>query len=379
MNNDKLYQFLSEQAYKTNKEKYVYYELNGKLEELEVVRDKKFMTKDTSTGFDALIVKKDDQIIVSFRGTEGSDILGSGYQDLVTDIRYIVRKHPVHKKAVDPRGEGFRTDVYYNKEKNTYYEENQFRQAEQLIKEIKKENPNTEVSVTGHSLGGALAQYVAARYKLNAVTYSAPSVVDLLDKKTKEKVMAGEFDSTVINYVHPKDSVGAGGIKPWDRHVGSTYYIGTKFEYENYNNRNRPFKRLAESINNYHDMKHYKFDKYGFLNNPIIYNVLLGTELYKSPRFASANGGLIEVNPVDVREVADKVEQVGGSIEEESRMAKAVIQSLLIDDGERHETRDIGYEILNVLIRINHITEEDFPKFVYDLRKAADDYEKADS
>src|SRR5690606_38114013 len=113
-------------------------------------------------------------------------------------------------------------------------------------------NPSAQISVTGHSLGGALAQYTAAKFNLAAVTYSAPSVIDLLDEQTMEKTLAGDFDSSIVNYVHPKDSIGAGGLEPYERHIGSTYYIGSRFRYENIDYEGRPIKRLLELVASYH-------------------------------------------------------------------------------------------------------------------------------
>jgi hypothetical protein len=302
---DKLYLYLSQQAYYIDHKrlpKYIEYNNNQQTHKWEVVNKKDYVTTDSDTGFDSLVVKKDDQIVVSFRGTQGDDMLGAGMADLETDVQYIVMKDNVHQKQSNPRGD--RLDVYYNPEKKEWYKKDQFQQAEKLISDIKKDNPSAQISVTGHSLGGALAQYTAAKFNLGAVTYSAPSVIDLLHEQTREKAVAGDFDSSIVNYVHPKDSIGAGGLEPYKRHIGSTYYIGSRFKYENMDNEGRPIKRLLESVASYHGIENYTFDKYGNINNAILYNVLVGVEVYRSPRYVSAEAGLIHVTPSHLLEVA---------------------------------------------------------------------------
>ena len=69
------------------------------------------------------------------------------------------------------------------------------------------------------------------------------------------------------------------GINPYERHIGATYYIGSRFRYESMENDGRPIKRLIESIGIYHGMDNYKFDKYGNLYNEILYAVLGGVEI----------------------------------------------------------------------------------------------------
>ncbi|WP_110928865.1 hypothetical protein [Bacillus massiliglaciei] len=44
-----------------------------------------------TTGFDAAVFsnESDQEVIISFRGTEGDDPFVRGFQDIVTDLRYI--------------------------------------------------------------------------------------------------------------------------------------------------------------------------------------------------------------------------------------------------------------------------------------------------
>jgi hypothetical protein len=111
--------------------------------------------------------------------------------------------------------------------------------------------------------------------------------IDLLPSDLKDKAENGEFDNQIVNYVHPKDSVGVGWFGEHERHVGSTYYIGSRFEVENADDIHRPLKRLLDSIvySDYHGLDNYQLDEYGNINNPTITNRLTGKKLVKSPRY----------------------------------------------------------------------------------------------
>lgn len=111
--------------------------------------------------------------VIAFRGTEGA-----------TDVRDVL-------SDVDPRGIGF----------------GQFEANKQSLAAIAAKYPGA--TVTGHSLGGALAQRYAAEFN-NAgevITYNAPGV----DTSTAAKFKKGK--AKVTHYVSNGDPVSLGGEK----------------------------------------------------------------------------------------------------------------------------------------------------------------------
>ncbi|MDP4144911.1 MAG: hypothetical protein Q8936_10600 [Bacillota bacterium] len=252
------------------------------------------------SGFDAVVFKRleTNQIVIAYRGTEGSASLDRSIPDYVTDATSIaingkklwhgfslILPYLPGAAAVNARlihlGESFLN-------KNS-----QFTKADQLFKAVKIDYPSADISLTGHSLGGALAQYVAGKNNIYAVTYSAPSVVDLLPKELSKKAYAGVFDDKIINYVNPKDPIAAGAFSEYTRHVGSTYYIDSNYKDANeiYTGPDGTIKRFWNSIfgdTPNHSLDRYSFDKDGNLDNEI-FDVATNNRLSCSPRSRKGN------------------------------------------------------------------------------------------
>ena len=73
------------------------------------------------------------------------------------------------------------------------------------------DNAGYSITITGHSLGGALAQYVASLKHVPAVTFNAPGV----------DVPSGGTSENIINYVNMNDIVGS-----YREHIGEArYYV----------------------------------------------------------------------------------------------------------------------------------------------------------
>ncbi|MDD3420246.1 MAG: lipase family protein [Candidatus Gastranaerophilales bacterium] len=131
--------------------------------------------------------KKDDEIIIAFRGT--NDLL-----DIITDFSFVIRKIP----AMTPKI----AQNYYNK--------------------IQQQCPNCKIYFTGHSLGGAYAQLICAQLiqenkDCKAITFNAPGMGYVLNTKKFDKSL--DY-SSISNYVVMNDFIGN-----FKSHIGYTYYI----------------------------------------------------------------------------------------------------------------------------------------------------------
>ncbi|MEC3606217.1 lipase, partial [Bacillus glycinifermentans] len=102
----------------------------------------------------------------------------------------------------------------------------QIDQADQLVREIKQKYKGTStiVSTTGHSLGGAEAEYSAVNNNVYAVAFNSPSIVKLHTEEKQRQINNGEYNSYVKSIINPDDMVGSGWWDEFDRHNGTTIY-----------------------------------------------------------------------------------------------------------------------------------------------------------
>lgn len=126
-----------------------------------------------------------NEIVVAYRGTEFTDM-----RDILNDI----------------------TILFQLAVRQTKY-------AYSLYKHIKSKYPKATISLTGHSLGGALAQLVAvliARDEgigIHTETFNAPGVGGIASSSFYDFWKFGQFD--VVNYYNPNDIIGSYG-----QHIG---------------------------------------------------------------------------------------------------------------------------------------------------------------
>lgn len=107
--------------------------------------------------------------------------------------------------AQDPSTHDLRADIH-NVVFGVKSKDSQFSSATQFYREVSKMKDVKVVSATGHSLGGALAQKVAAVYRVPAVTFSTAGVGSQLTSEEKAW-LSGEGKDFVLNYMHKGDQV----------------------------------------------------------------------------------------------------------------------------------------------------------------------------
>lgn len=142
--------------------------------------------KTGDNGFFATVVKKGNNIIIVYRGTELDD-----KNDLKDDVNMLINKLPT-----------------------------QYKDAINLYDEVSKycKNNGYKLSVTGHSLGGSLAAIVSAMRGVDAVTFNPYGVKNLLDPNIKY------ITNKVINYCCDEDIITRINA---ENHIGKCYSISS--------------------------------------------------------------------------------------------------------------------------------------------------------
>lgn len=319
--NDKTYQEMSSLAYQNLKPGDTLKPLSDVVWKVVEPEGAKLHAK--VSGFDAVVFynEQSNEVVIGYRGTEpqwgDQDQTINRVMDMETDFSDVVMgKYKYIEESINsPVTTAILDSPLVLLNNYVEYKNNQFHQAEALYEAVKEQYPNARISATGHSLGGALAQFVAARNDISGVTFSAPSVTNLLSDDLLEKVNNGDFDKQIINYVNPSDSVGAGFISEYERHIGSTYYIGSDFQTANqsYDDIKIPVQisslpfsptidfpgswgpgqimRAIDSFSSkdgisYHSLENYTFDSDGNINNTLI-DQQTGEKVDGSPRWSN--------------------------------------------------------------------------------------------
>ena len=133
-----------------------------------------------NTGFYADVLSDGKNIIIAYRGTESG-------QDIRNDIAMAKSKIPA--QTID---------------------------AIRIYDKVKREHPNSVIVVTGHSLGGSLAEIVSGIRGNLAVTFNAYGVGDMFRNKNALK------EDNVVNYVNEYDAV---SMVNGQNHIGEIYAV----------------------------------------------------------------------------------------------------------------------------------------------------------
>ena len=134
------------------------------------------------TGFHAEILAKDNDVIVAYRGTD-QPIGIDGINDFA-----MARKN-IPKQATE---------------------------AIKVYDQVKQDYPNSEVTVTGHSLGGSLSQIVSSVRGCEAVTFNAYGTKDMFENSANIK------EDNIVNYVNEMDGI---TMVNGENHVGEIYSV----------------------------------------------------------------------------------------------------------------------------------------------------------
>ncbi|MEC0483393.1 lipase, partial [Bacillus glycinifermentans] len=209
--------------------------------------------RDSDTGLDAVVfsqgqktkdgkwVKSDnpENVVVAFAGTDPKsqffqDVIDADGGNVVMGIDPKKKEHYIAEKdAKDTsktlgkyNGTPSQDSMLSTGNYKLITKTSQIGQADDLVREVKQKykGTSTVISTTGHSLGGAEAEYSAVNNNIYAVAFNSPSIVKLHSEEQQKKINNGEYDRSIKSIINPDDMVGAGWWNEYDRHNGTTIY-----------------------------------------------------------------------------------------------------------------------------------------------------------
>lgn len=132
------------------------------------------------TGFSASIYQNNDTITIAFTGTDSLHDIVASDTDMVCKIT-----------------------------------PSQLKDARKLYKEVKKKYPDCKIVLTGHSLGGSLAQILGAETGCETVTFSAYGAGNLYGRRSV-------YCNNITNYGNAQDPIFIANI---DNQIGKTIVL----------------------------------------------------------------------------------------------------------------------------------------------------------
>ncbi|GEM_PF-2733294 len=235
--------------------------------------------KDKDTGLDGYVLQKEgtDELVISFRGTEFNGLGDFDKGDIREDIHGIILGNSDYTKNsrgnttfVGSPGQDALMASGSAKLNNdgtfSHLNKNQFTEGDKVVRTYVKKYGAENITFTGHSLGGGLAQYFAVKYDSHAVTFAAADVFNLLTKDEQKQVKDGAFKDQIISYIHSKDLVSTYYQVP----IGSMYYINNPSD-------TRGLGLKTHGIANYLDSE--LFNDKGYFNPQSLYDETLKGQL----------------------------------------------------------------------------------------------------
>ncbi|WP_329765419.1 hypothetical protein [Bacillus nitratireducens] len=297
---------------------------------------------DEKNSFDATVYKNEEtkQIVIAFRGSqEGPDFYDADLLDVVGNR---LRKNQdsldqLNKLDTSSLPLTYQANFALAKERaQQVIAENQFTYADDLVKKVKnqiageKEFEGYKLTLTGHSLGGGLSEYTGVMNDINAVSYEAPNVIDLLPKDKKEKALRGDYKNQITSVGDPYDTVFTGfkgndndkrgrighvyhtndtGVQNNDivQETSSMFTFLLKPSFFVYNALRGIASFVGGPLPKYHSMDRYMFDKYGHFNMENIFDGETGERILGSPR----------AGEITIRLLVEEVKQIAKDLKRE--------------------------------------------------------------
>ena len=155
-----------------------------------------------SNGYYSEVYKNKNNIIIVFKGTDINKGIKEGAKDMLS-----------------------------NTQMGAKYLPSQIKNARQVYDIYKRDFPKANIILTGHSLGGSIAQALGAETGAETVTFSAYGIAKTYSPTFK-------YTDNITNYGNAQDPIFVGNI---DAHIGKIVVLNTKIDSNEVTKNNKEF------------------------------------------------------------------------------------------------------------------------------------------